>query len=49
LLYDLGMLLDATGESGRALAIFDDLQADSGDFHDVRSRMDRLARSASGG
>jgi tetratricopeptide (TPR) repeat protein len=49
LLYDLGMLLDATGDSARALAIFDDLQADAGEFRDVRSRIARLARPAGGG
>jgi tetratricopeptide (TPR) repeat protein len=49
LLYDLGLLLDQTGEVARALAVFLELQADAGDYRDVPARIDRLARVQSGG
>jgi tetratricopeptide (TPR) repeat protein len=49
LLYDLGVLLDQTGEIARALAVFLELQADAGDYRDVPARIDRLARVQSGG
>ena len=49
LLYDLGTLLDETGEVERALAVFLELQADTGDYRDVPLRIDRLARVQSGG
>jgi tetratricopeptide (TPR) repeat protein len=49
LLYDLGILLDQTGEIARALAVFLELQADAGDYRDVPARIDRLARVQSGG
>ena len=49
LLYDLGMVLDDTGEIARALAVFLELQADAGDYRDVPARIDRLARVQSGG
>jgi len=49
LLYDLGILLDQTGENARALAVFLELQADAGDYRDVPARIDRLARVQSGG
>jgi tetratricopeptide (TPR) repeat protein len=49
LLYDLGALLDAAGETSRALAVFLELQADAGDYRDVPARIDRLARVQTGG
>jgi tetratricopeptide (TPR) repeat protein len=49
LLYDLGVLLDESGETSRALAVFLELQADAGDYRDVPSRIDRLARVQTGG
>ncbi|HXW05278.1 MAG TPA: tetratricopeptide repeat protein [Vicinamibacterales bacterium] len=49
LLYDLGVLLDDEGEVVRALAVFLELQAEAGDYRDVPSRIDRLARAQSGG
>jgi tetratricopeptide (TPR) repeat protein len=49
LLYDLGVLLDETGETSRALAVFLELQAHAGDYRDVPSRIDRLARVQTGG
>jgi tetratricopeptide (TPR) repeat protein len=49
LLYDLGVMLDGSGENARALAVFLELQADAGDYRDVPARIDRLARVQSGG
>jgi tetratricopeptide (TPR) repeat protein len=49
LLYDLGVLLDESGETSRALAVFLELQADAGDYRDAPSRIDRLARVQTGG
>jgi tetratricopeptide (TPR) repeat protein len=49
LLYDFGVALDEAGETPRALAIFLELQADAGDYRDVPSRIDRLARAQTGG
>jgi lipopolysaccharide biosynthesis regulator YciM len=49
LLYDLGVLLDGAGETSRALAVFLELQADVGDYRDVPTRIDRLARVQTGG
>ena len=48
-LYDLGVLLDEANETSRALAVFLELQADAGDYRDVPSRIDRLARVQTGG
>jgi tetratricopeptide (TPR) repeat protein len=44
LLYDLADVLEASGEVARALAICMELQADAGDYRDVASRVDRLAK-----
>jgi len=49
LLYDLGRSLDEAGEVARALAVFLELQSDAGDYRDVPSRIDRLARAQAGG
>jgi hypothetical protein len=49
LLYDLGAMLEASGETSRALAVFLELQADAGDYRDVAARVDRLARVQTGG
>jgi tetratricopeptide (TPR) repeat protein len=49
LLYDLGVLLDAAGETSRALAVFLELQSEAGDYRDVPGRIDRLARVQTGG
>jgi tetratricopeptide (TPR) repeat protein len=49
LLYDLGLMLEETGETARALAVFLELQADAGDYRDVPQRADRLARVQTGG
>lgn len=44
LLYDLGDLLEAVGETARALAVFLELAADAPDYRDVRARVTRLSR-----
>ncbi|HSC27752.1 MAG TPA: tetratricopeptide repeat protein [Vicinamibacterales bacterium] len=49
LLYDLGVALESTGETARALALFLELQAEAGDYRDVPSRIERLARVQTGG
>jgi len=49
LLYDLGVTLEETGETARALAIFLELLADTGEYRDVADRADRLARVQTGG
>ena len=49
LLYELGSVLEASGETARALAVFLELQADAGDYRDVAARADRLARVQTGG
>ncbi len=49
LLYDLGLALEESGETARALAVFLELQADAGDYRDVAQRADRLARVQTGG
>lgn len=49
LLYDLGAILETSGETSRALAVFLELQADAGEYRDVAARVDRLARVQSGG
>jgi tetratricopeptide (TPR) repeat protein len=49
LLYDLGAILETSGETSRALAVFLELQADAGEYRDVAARVDRLARVQTGG
>jgi tetratricopeptide (TPR) repeat protein len=49
LLYDLGCILDTTGETARALAVFLELQADAGEYLDVAARVERLSRVQTGG
>jgi lipopolysaccharide biosynthesis regulator YciM len=49
LLYDLGVTLDAAGETARALAVFLELLAEAGDYQDASARVDRLARVQTGG
>ena len=49
LLYELADVLEATGEVGRALAICMELQADAGDFRDVKARVSRLSKAQAQG
>jgi tetratricopeptide (TPR) repeat protein len=49
LLYDLGDTLDGAGEQARALAVFLELQAESGTYRDVARRVERLTRIRAGG
>ena len=44
LLYDLANTLESVGETGRALAVFVELESDSGGFRDVAGRVDRLSK-----
>jgi tetratricopeptide (TPR) repeat protein len=44
LLYDLADTLERLGESGRALAVFMELDADAAGYRDVPARVERLAR-----
>ena len=44
LLFELAELLEAEGEIVRALAVCLELQADAGDYRDVATRVDRLAK-----
>lgn len=45
LLYDLASTLEAVGESSRALAVFVELEAESGGYRDVGNRIDSLSRA----
>jgi tetratricopeptide (TPR) repeat protein len=42
LLYDLSLVLEAQGESARALAVLLELQAEAGEYRDVSSRLGQL-------
>jgi tetratricopeptide (TPR) repeat protein len=44
LLYDLASTLEASGESSRALAVFLELENESGGYRDVGLRIDQLSR-----
>ena len=48
LLYDLGDTLEAAGEQSRALAVFLELQTESGTYRDVGRRVERLTRARTG-
>ena len=43
LLYDLAETLESAGETGRALAVFVELEAESRGYRDVAERIDRLS------
>jgi tetratricopeptide (TPR) repeat protein len=49
LLYELGAMLERTGEAARALAVFLELQAEAGDYRDLGRRIATLSRSQAGG
>lgn len=44
LLYDLAQTLETVGESARALAVFVELESESGGYRDVAGRIDRLSK-----
>lgn len=44
LLYDLASTLEAAGENSRALAVFLELEAESGGYRDVAVRIDQLSK-----
>jgi tetratricopeptide (TPR) repeat protein len=44
LLYELGQALEDCGEVARALAVYLELQADAGDYADLKPRIERLSR-----
>ena len=44
LLYELADVLEATGETARALAVCLEILADAGDFRDVKERVSRLSK-----
>jgi tetratricopeptide (TPR) repeat protein len=48
-LYDLGTLVEESGDTSRALAVFLELQSDAGPYRDVAERVERLARVETGG
>jgi tetratricopeptide (TPR) repeat protein len=49
LLYDLAETLEKTGEHARAMALFVELEAESGGYRDVASRIDRLSKAQAKG
>jgi lipopolysaccharide biosynthesis regulator YciM len=49
LLYDLGTMIEGSGDTARALAVFMELQSEAGDYRDVAERVERLARVEAGG
>ena len=44
LLYDLASTLEAAGEGSRSLAVFVELEAESGGYRDVGLRIDQLSK-----
>lgn len=44
LLYELGQALENCGEVARALAVYLELQADAGEYADLKARIERLSR-----
>jgi tetratricopeptide (TPR) repeat protein len=49
LLYDLGTLVEESGDTARALAVFLELQSEAGEYRDVAERVERLAKVETGG
>jgi len=47
LLYDLAATLEQSGEHARALAVFVELDAESGGYRDVAARIDQLSKAQS--
>ena len=49
LLFELGQMLEAADETARALAVYLELRSDAGEYRDVSSRIQRLARAQAEG
>jgi len=49
LLFELGQTLEAADETARALAVYLELRSDAGEYRDVNSRIQRLARAQAEG
>ena len=49
LLYDLAMTLESAGEHSRALAVFVELEAESGGYRDVAGQIERLSKAQARG
>lgn len=49
LLYDLAQTLEAVGEQARALAVFVELESESGGYRDVAGRIERLSKAQARG
>ena len=49
LLYDLGQSLEAVGEHSRALAVYVELESESGGYRDVAGRIQKLSRAQARG
>lgn len=45
LLYDLGQALESIGEHARAVAVFVELETETGGYRDVAARIDRLSKA----
>ena len=49
LLYDLGQTLEGAGEKSRALAVFVELESESGGYRDVSKRIEKLSKAQARG
>jgi tetratricopeptide (TPR) repeat protein len=49
LLYDLGKILEAVGEHSRALAVFVELESESGGYRDVAGKIEKLSKAQARG
>ena len=49
LLYDLAMTLESVGEHSRALAVFVELESESGGYRDVAGQIERLSKAQARG
>jgi lipopolysaccharide biosynthesis regulator YciM len=49
LMYDLAEMLEKVGEASRALAVFVELESESGGYRDVARRIERLSKAQARG
>ena len=49
LLYDLATTLESVGENSRALAVFVELESESGGYRDVAGQIERLSKAQARG